>query len=214
MKKNVKKQLLCVLLDGEKRYTNPMEILEKPDKTIYVNLRKLKEQGLVKKLDRGLYGLTEDGERELEPVCEREIEGYDLSEEEKKRVRKRVERYEEKYGANNLPVEGSVGEVGDFMDWARKFYRSYPDKLREITDEKIKSNRERKYEILLKRGEISSDGKVTPGEGDVRILAECIRLSETPIHGVWGVSILSNDSDFLRFSSEIEREFGIKVHDI
>lgn len=60
--------MLCALLDGEKRYTDLMEILERPDKTIYVNLKKLREQEFVKKLDRGVYGLTEEGAEKAEKV--------------------------------------------------------------------------------------------------------------------------------------------------
>ncbi len=71
----------------------------------------------------------------------------------------------------------------EYLKRARNFYRSYPDKLHKITEKKINKNPEKKHEILLKRAETVPSKGATPGEGDIRLLAECIRLSETPIPG-------------------------------
>ncbi|KXB08089.1 hypothetical protein AKJ56_01885 [candidate division MSBL1 archaeon SCGC-AAA382N08] len=148
-------------------------------------------------------------------MCERKLEEEgNFSEGKKNRVRERVGRYMEKYGTDDLLVEAPIGEREEYLKRARNFYRSYPDKLHKITEKKINKNPEKKHEILLKRAETVPSKGATPGEGDIRLLAECIRLSETPIPGVWRISLLSNDSDFLWFSSDIEREFGIKIHDI
>lgn len=66
MERKVKEEMLCALLDGEKRFTKLMELLERPNRTIYNNLQKLMERGFVEKVDRGLYGLTDEGRAEAE----------------------------------------------------------------------------------------------------------------------------------------------------
>ncbi|KXB00990.1 hypothetical protein AKJ44_03060 [candidate division MSBL1 archaeon SCGC-AAA261F17] len=153
-------------------------------------------------------------EKELKPVCERKLEEEDLDEEEKNRVRDGIKKYTKKYSPEDLPVGTPIEGEEDYLKQVRSFYRSYPDKLSEITQKKINNKPEKKHEILLERGEIFPTRGPTPSEGDIRLLAECIRMNRLPIPRIWHISLLSNDSDFLWFTTEIEREFGIKIHNI
>lgn len=62
MKETVKDQVLYTLLDGDKRYSELMVMLGKPNRTIFVNLQELIARGLVSKPARGTYAITKKGE--------------------------------------------------------------------------------------------------------------------------------------------------------
>jgi predicted transcriptional regulator len=61
IEKAVKTEILEALMFGDRRYHELIKTLDRPDRTIYVNLKKLQERGLISKKGRGLYGITEKG---------------------------------------------------------------------------------------------------------------------------------------------------------
>jgi len=58
---------------GDKRYHELIKTLDRPDRTIYVNLKKLQERGLISKKGRGLYGITEKGINFMKSAAEAEF---------------------------------------------------------------------------------------------------------------------------------------------
>lgn len=74
----VKTSLLSLLEKGARRYCELVKELERPDKTVYVTLKKLVAMKLVSKNGEGKYGLTEAGRQELERMrLVRAVEGED-----------------------------------------------------------------------------------------------------------------------------------------
>jgi len=66
--RGVKDDILCLLWDGDRRFTELMRLLGRPNRTVYTNLEKLRKGGLVKRVERGLYGLTRKGRSAAERV--------------------------------------------------------------------------------------------------------------------------------------------------
>ena len=95
----VKERILTLLKEEKQlRYSDFVKRLEKPDKTIYVSLKELLKNNLVRKNERGVYELTEEGRKLAE-----ELEVYRLLREVLERVdieivRKNLEKILEKYG--------------------------------------------------------------------------------------------------------------------
>lgn len=64
----MKMSLLSLLERGPKRFSELVRELERPDKTVYVTLKKLVAMKLVSKNEAGEYVVTEAGRRELERI--------------------------------------------------------------------------------------------------------------------------------------------------
>lgn len=81
MERAVKDQILCALLNSEMTFTELARTISRPNRTIYVNLKKLQDQGFVVKVKRGLYSLTDKGGKEAEKVgIQRETQVIDSAE--------------------------------------------------------------------------------------------------------------------------------------
>lgn len=90
-------------------------------------------------------------------------------------------------------IEVSVTDI----EAIKEFYRKYLLELEEIYFEKTQTMKmSKKLRKLAQRPEL------LPEEGDMKLLAEAKELE---------ASILSNDKDFVNFSSEIFEEFGVEV---
>lgn len=76
-KPTVKLQILCMLLDGEKRYTELRQWIGKPDRTVYVNLVELKKHKLIQKVSWGLYRITEKGTELVNKIAvQKQVSAY------------------------------------------------------------------------------------------------------------------------------------------
>jgi hypothetical protein len=82
------------------------------------------------------------------------------------------------------------------------FYSRYKGNLTEITLLKLKNNC-----LSQKLRKLSFRNELLPEEGDMKLIADAIKLRNKG----FDVCIYSNDRDLWHFSSEIEKEFSIKV---
>lgn len=85
------------------------------------------------------------------------------------------------------------------------FYLQFPDKLRELTNIKIGH-----LSGWKKTGKIIKRSNNLPEESDRLLLCQAIELE---MNSNKCVGILSNDSDFTEFKSDIFKEFKIEVED-
>lgn len=131
-----------------------------------------------------------------------------------KQAKRKVCKFIDKYHISNL----SIPQINIDSDSLRKikiFYRKYPDKLRIITEFKLKrKSRKQQQQLLIKR----EDGYL-PESGDLSLLVECNKLVEhIPIplddKKLVNICLVSNDRDFCDFITEIKEEFDIKIYSI
>ena len=111
--------------------------------------------------------------------------------------------------------------------WLKKvmeFYQQYPEKLQEITEKKIEVAPDERFRLLKKRTAwplldsrlqdplTLASQHLAPERADMRLLAECLELNNSPIRGVSRISLFSEDADFREFAGEIFTKFGIEVY--
>ena len=158
--------------------------------------------------------MTPTVERELRGLCRGNFEK--LKETQAKPIFQKLEELVEKHGLKEPTVEGD-----GWLSKAIRFYEQYPEKLHEITERKIKMVPHDEVKLLKKRaGRPFGDFRLwdyslsnpLPEMADMKLLAECLKLSNSCIPGVHRISLFSEDSDFREFAGEIFKEFGIRVY--
>jgi len=158
--------------------------------------------------------MTPTVERELRGLCRGNFEK--LKETQAKPIFQKLEELVEKHGLKEPTVEGD-----GWLSKAIRFYEQYPEKLHEITERKIKMVPHDEVKLLKKRaGRPFGDFRLwdyslsnpLPEMADMKLLAECLKLSNSCITGVHRISLFSEDSDFREFAGEIFKEFGIRVY--
>jgi len=119
----VKVRILRLLVSGEKRYTELMRALAKPDYTVYTNLKELQRMDLVSKVGRGSYAITKKGKNRFRSLVARKQIDNDLFLESGKSHLKTLEEAERRlkgYGValdlqksrGTLEFLGSLGLLG------------------------------------------------------------------------------------------------------
>ena len=157
--------------------------------------------------------LTEIVKREISLVWPTLFEAYSQKtincdkKEIRGQIARRIAKYERKYSMENFAnQEGCLFEKE--LSEVEGFYKRFPYRLKEITVRKIKelSEHEKNKKLLAR-----SYGRL-PERSDMQILAHAVRLNKSCIAGVKKIAILTDDSDFVKFSSEIEEQFNVKIY--
>ena len=133
--------------------------------------------------------------------------GKDEKEKIKEQIKNRINKYERYYDIKRITNAPLLIEEDEFKK-IEKFYRKFPDKLKEITDRKT-----RFLNVMdkLKKLKARNNG-ILPERSDMYILAQAVKLNKSCINGVNKVSLFSDDGDFCEFSNEIEEDFNVKIY--
>ena len=110
---------------------------------------------------------------------------------------------------NKYSIESEISELikdsGNNLVEVDKFYLQFPDRLKEITGRKINY-----LKGWMRDRKIRQRVNNLPEESDRLLLCQAVELSKYKDESV---GILSNDSDFTGFITEISEEFSVEVED-
>lgn len=125
----------------------------------------------------------------------------------KEQIKNRINKYERYYDIKKIAEVPLLIKEHEFKK-IEYFYRKFPDRLKAITERKIRGlNEADKLKKLWAR----NDGKL-PERSDMYILTQAVKLNSLCINGINRVAIFSDDNDFCEFSNEIEEEFNVKIY--
>ena len=125
----------------------------------------------------------------------------------KDQIKNRINKYERYYDIKKITSASLLIKEHEFKK-IEYFYRKFPDRLKAITERKIRGlNEADKLKKLWAR----SDGKL-PERSDMYILAQAVKLNTLCINGINRIAIFSDDNDFCEFLNEIEEELNVKIY--
>ena len=125
----------------------------------------------------------------------------------KEQIKNRINKYKRYYDIKKITEVPLLIKEHEFKK-IEYFYGKFPDRLKTITERKIRGLDEADK---LKKLWARNDGKL-PERSDMYILAQAVKLNSLCINGVNRVAIFSDDNDFCEFSNEIEKEFNVKIY--
>lgn len=116
--------------------------------------------------------------------------------------KKSINKFLIKYGlANELRISISKHHLN--LRDVDNFYLSFPERLMEITLNKLNN-----LKPFQRNKKLSERPNNLPEENDRLLLCEAIELKKNNENDIY---IFSNDSDFTKFETEINKKFGIKI---
>ncbi len=144
---------------------------------------------------------------EIKKFCKKKL-GYTTNSDKTLKVFNAAQKSMDK-ACNKYSIESEISELiknsVNNLTEVDKFYLQFPEKLKNITDRKINNLRGWRRDRKI-RQRVNN----MPEESDRLLLCQAVELGKYKDESI---GILSNDSDFTEFITEISKKFSVEVED-